>query len=534
MAVAIICASIFSFNAAQARAVIYVINSGQTMNVSDPFHEIPDSVIWSAENLSADDEFGIIAFDEIPRVVRPLSKIADNPVISFPINYRGNHNASAALLTAVDTLSQKFDVEKTIIFFTDGENLLDNAAQNQMFAENVKAALKQAEWLGIPVYIISLRADVNPQNYHSYEWAKEIPINYRDLMTTVRTITHNDFKTPHIQILSENFPGRDLTFEVPIADADKLKILLLSSSAGTAQLQNFTNAPAINNSYVKVFNVAAPNSNKFSMAIDYPQGTGLTLDVIPTIKGTINAQVEQPLFTENILQITPMYKNLLDRKLLEDKFFEGKELHLQINDKEFLGKVSNGVIEVKLDGVGHNISLQKIHFEELGIIFDGDDTAQLTNPASRIAWFIALAAILVILALLFRTQKKNPQPLKNLLVNTASAKNFSYHGLLKIRTSDDATTREFNIFRVADEQISLSQILENCSIDNFEPFAGIIVKPAPQGIIIENNSPCTITYQNDLIPPDKSLNLEYGDSIVIMPEYGNFSLNLTFESLKPN
>ena len=130
-----------------------------------------------------------------------------------------------------DNLLKNLIPNRQLFFFTDGENLFDES-QNKIFVENVKAGLRQAEWFKIPVYIFSPCADLNPQNYHSYDWAKEIPINYLDLMTAVRKLIHKDFKTPYLNILAENSSAKNLTFEVPITAPDHLKIFLLSSGAG--------------------------------------------------------------------------------------------------------------------------------------------------------------------------------------------------------------------------------------------------------------------------------------------------------------
>lgn len=532
----IICASIFNLSLAECKEVMFVINSGETMNIADPFHEISDSVIWSAESLSNADEVGIITFDTAPRVVRPLSKVADNPVANFQINYQGKNNASAALLQAVDILSKKFDTDRAIIFVTDGENLLDRESQNEIFVENVKAGLKQAQWLGIPVYILSLRADVNPQNYHSYEWAKEIPINYLDLMTTIRTIIHNDLHAPHVTILGTNVSQNNLSFEVPIATPEKLKILLMTSSAGKAELLNVEKTTETKRDFVKVFEITAPKTNQFELAVDYPQGTGLTVDVIPTVKGFLEADISTQIFSDNILEITPFYIQNHNAKIFDSKFFNGKTVNLQINDKNFVGVVENGTIKTALDGVGDDIFLQKVQFENLGVNFEGFEPIQLKNPTVKIVWLIALAAILTILILSWRIQKKNPQPLKNLFLKSASAKNVSYNGKLKIQTTVDevVTISEFNLFRVNDSQISLSKILEDCSIENSQKFAGIIINPATKGILIQNNSPCTITKDENLISQGQATEMVYGDSIVITPEFENSALILTFESLKPN
>lgn len=49
----------------ESRAVVFVLNTGQSMNLSDPFNIARESIIWSTQNLSADDEVGIVTFNNL-------------------------------------------------------------------------------------------------------------------------------------------------------------------------------------------------------------------------------------------------------------------------------------------------------------------------------------------------------------------------------------------------------------------------------------------------------------------------------------
>ena len=44
------------------------------------------------------------------------------------------------------------------------------------------------------------------------------------------------------------------------------------------------------------------------------------------------------IFGKNILEVTPTYKNS-ETKIFEDEFFDGKAVRLQIDDKNFFGKI---------------------------------------------------------------------------------------------------------------------------------------------------------------------------------------------------
>lgn len=264
---------------------------------------------------------------------------------------------------------------------------------------------------------------------------------------------------------------------------------MLSSSAGSAELSNFENVPSVKKNFVKIFELNAPKTNQFELRADFPQGTGLTLDVIPQVSGILQTDISAQIFSANILEVTPLYAKNPDAKIFGDKIFDGKRVNLQINDKNFVGAVEDGVIKVSLDDAGEMINLQKIHFENLGVVFSGNDTAQLKNPANIFVWLIALAAILTILILLWRRQKiksREDFSMKKILPPIKIPelqKNFSYHGKLIICAPnvEDFAPREFNLFRITDAQISLSKILEACSIENFSDVEGIVIRPDARG-----------------------------------------------------
>ena len=191
--------------------------------------------------------------------------------------------------------------------------------------------------------------------------------------------------------------------------------------------------------------------------------------------------------------------------------------------------------------MGEIVNLQKIHFENLGVFFSGNDTAQLKNPTNIFVWIIALAAILTILILSWRRHKNKSfedlsikkfwSPKKVPVIQ----QDFSYHGKLIICASnaEDFAPREFNLFRVTAPQISLSKILEDCTLESFPAAEEIIIKPTSQGILLDNNnSGCTITKQNELIEKGRNIELFYNDSVNISADAAE--LVLIFESLKPD
>jgi len=184
---------------------------------------------------------------------------------------------------AINMFKLNYGVERNIIVISNGEIALSDPAATLKSWEDFNACLHQAKWLGISVYVVKLRYFGAPQNYHSFARdAKEIPGDYLDLMTTLRTLMLDTFHTPHLQLPTPNQTQGKFFCEVPIFPAKQLKFSLLSSNPGVAELKS-TSDEIVDEEFVKVFKLNAPNANAFEFNINYPQGTGLTLDMVAEV-----------------------------------------------------------------------------------------------------------------------------------------------------------------------------------------------------------------------------------------------------------
>ncbi len=536
----------------ECREVVFVLNSGQSMNSSDPFRVAPESIVWATQNFSANDEVGIVTFKDNANIIKPLAKVSDNPFQNFFVDYSGRSNAGAGMLTAIDMLTPKFDTERYIIFITDGE------ITDAQSAENFKSGLKQAQWLKIPVYLVNLRHNVDPKNYREYDSVKYLPINYNELLTTMRTILQGNFHTPHISLPTANFPNGTFNFEVPITSAEHVKISLFSSKPGTAYLKNIQPNNSFQGDFVKIFDINSPQSNSFGIDINYPKNAGLTLDVVPTVAGTLQTNSATKFLIKDILEITPVYKNALNSKILGDKFFNGKQINLKINDKNVVGVIENGVIQIPLDNLDEELALQKIHFEDVGIIFDGDDTAEIVAPKTHYAaWLLALLGVGIIAFLVWRIRNKQQKMATKIedarkILNefkgampfveddsTKKSSSANYNGKLvlyvtKTQEDEDIAPREFNLFRMNAEKIPLSYVLEKCGITGILPNAKyIFIHPDNHEIFIENQSDCTITKRNVIVEKGGNVEIFYNDLINIASVDKAAELIMVYKSLKP-
>lgn len=558
------------FSVGECRDFIFVTSAGQSMNFSDPSQKVGESVDWFIENLSADDEVGIISFNDSVKILRPLSKISENPQKFFKINYFGNSNAGDAILSAVDMLTPKFNDEKIIIFIGNGEILCENQTKTLQSLKNFQNALENAKWQNISVYILNLRYNGNPENYHSFSnFANEIPIQHAEIFTILRTILHNDFHTPNLNFYEEIVKEKKLSVEIPVDGAKNIKFFLISSNPGNATAENISKT--FNGNFIKTFSTDSPQKN-FEFALDYPPQTALTLDAVIEVEGSLQ---KNP--SSDSLEIIPV--DLNGEKIFSDDFFENKNIRVKINDKVFDEKISDGRIEIDLSGEGKNISLQKVFFNDVGIIFHGDDKDEIILPENNfLPYVLAVLAICLILFLAFRkkkilektqefktltetpaeisagksiephieTAKKKitlmPKPIKEktLPEKIEETKKFSFNGkfaiyFTKIATEEEIEPREFNLFRLNVSEINLQEILKSCGIE--EKFVGaenILFTPSKRGIFLKNDSDCTILKRNNLIAKGRQIEIFYNDSINIESEDEISEFILMYKSLKPS
>lgn len=541
-----------NFCVGECRNFVFVASSSQSMNFSDPAHRVAESIAWAVENIPADDEVGIIYFNNTSHIQKNLSKNSSAQNTNLNTNYSGLSNAGDAMITAVDMLTQKFDEEKSIIFIGNGEILCENSARTLQSEDNFINALNQAKWQNISVYILNLRYNGDPKNFRSFSnYAKEIPIPHTELFTTLRTILHNDFNTPHLNLFEKIHNEKTLSVEIPVIATDDLKLFLISSNAGKADSTNAEKK--FDGNFVKTFEIHHQTAENFNLNLNFPAQTAITLDAIAEVEGTLQKDI---FFNELEL----ILRNLDGTKILSDKFFEDKPIRAKINGKIFDAKISDGEIKIDLSDEDKNISLQKVYFEDVGIIFKGDDTAELVLSDHRyLPYILAGLAILAILLLALRKRKvvektkevsqekisvlPRPVPEKTPPVKVEPVeirKRVSYNGKFIIYFTrhagvEEIEPREFNLFRETTDKINLQEILKKCEVE--EEFLGaenIFISPSKKGIFLINDSDCTILKRNNLVEKGRQTELFYNDSISISSENESSEFIMMYKSLKPS
>ena len=117
---------------------------------------------------------------------------------------------------------------------------------------------------------------------------------------------------------------------------------------------------------------------------------------------------------------------------------------------------------------------------------------------------------------------------------------FSYKGKLSIYVTKTATgeefePRDFNLFRLHSKTINLLEVLQDCKIEEkFMDIENIIITPTKRGILISNNSNCTILKRGNIVANGKQTEIFYGDSINIATENESCEMIVMYKTLKPN
>ena len=575
-----------NFSVGECKEFVFLLDTSNSMNNSDPMHRAPECVNWMTANLSDEDEVGIIYFNDNPVILRPLTSLKKQQPFSFDINYSGRSNTGDALLAAIDMLTPNPNTDRSIIIITDGEIALDTPELTLQSVEKFQSGIRQAEWAHIPIYILNLRYQGNQSGYHLYTgYAKDIPVPQWELMTSARTLMHNDFHTPHIELPTNGVLKGNISVDVPIPSANRIRFILTSSNPGTAGLKNVRPSSMIMGNYVKIFDVTLPETTHFDFNVDYPEGTGLTLDMIAETTGEIKTDISSSWIGDDKLEITPIHIGNFNTDIFADEYFNGKKVLLKINGNNIEATVNNGIIEAKTDNLNNDIELQKINFEDLGVRFIGEGSAQIkvsgNNYLAYLFALIGIAIIIVLLYLLYRKRKFSEQqqvlpppvvnsissntntsdsienkskikPKKHVInldkqndiiepIQNAKVSKISYNGKLLIyitKTPDDEdiSPREFNLFRLFNAKpISLAEVLSGCGIEiGFNGAEDVIIGPIPRGIFIKNASECTITKRHDILLKGSRTDLYYGDSVYVTSSDEVIELTLIYKSLKPS
>ena len=372
---------------------VFVLDTSSSMNKSDELHMAPDSIIWMASSLSPLDELSIVYYKDVPIVMRQMSKLKDAPIYPFIMEYSGRSNLGGALSSAMEQFSDKMNVERNIIIISDGEIALNDEYATEASIEKLKLAMIQAEKRKVNVFVLYLQNDLENANYHTYVgYPRDVVVPKYGLMSAARLLVHNDLGQPHMEYQIKETTGTTKV-EVPIEAPDKVKLLLIASNWGTAELKGAEEVNTLQGGYVKVLEAIKPGKTTLELELNYPEGTGLTLDVIPEVSGIMEADVSRSIFGGYNLDLTPVYSPDNPTRILSNRYFNGKKLRVQTAEGEIIAEVSGGDVSAKVHkttlDVNNNkkIIVNAAKFEDLGVRYTSVEQVEFDLSDNNLVYY---------------------------------------------------------------------------------------------------------------------------------------------------
>lgn len=543
LSAALVCVLAFAGEpaAGTCRDVMFLLDMSQSMNDTDPQRVAPDAVRGMIGALGPTDRAGVLEFDTSVRNLHPLSSAWGNGLPDLSRDaFEGYTNTGEAVMRALQTLEPGGASEKAVILLTDGEIMMPDAEETlhsaQMFAEGMEKASQS----GIPVYILSIQNGPDDADYKIYTgYAKDETVPIEKLLMMSRELVRREFGTQSME-LSPTF-GKDgagritgISAKLPVTEAEGgVRVVITASTAGRAASPG---QPLPEAQRVHVIGKAQLTDGRLEFSADYPPGTEIKLDAVPMLEGTLRAEAELAVWGRGgKLRVTPVVRSDENRKLLGDKYFDGKKVHLQVNGEKVEGILKNGTITAPLpesEGAADFATVEGICFEELGIRYLGTNSAKVPlERGGRWPMYAALFGIGIIALLLWLLRGKKRKREEHAVLPPAGKvlnPQTSYSGKLVLyitKTPDDTDLPplEFNLFRQSrGKEITVEEVLKGCGVMlKFPGAEQIVLGPVRRGIYVRNESDCTVTKRGNIIlkhgttelGSDERLHIAFADEV---------------------
>lgn len=557
--------------------VMFLLDTSQSMNDSDPQRTAPDSIRAMTAALEPADRAGVIVFNTEARQFRPLVSPWEKGLPDFSGTvYDGYTNTGDAIAMALNNLEAGGAAKKAIVLVTDGEIMLPDADETlhsaQLFAESMERASRS----GIPVYILSILNGPDDRDYKLYTgYAKGATVPDGQLLAKSGQLARESLGAYGMELsptLGTNGAGRitSVTAPLPVHGAKHVRVVISASMAGTAATDGERTQGA---QRVLAFNNVKLSSGRLEFVTDYPPGTELKLYAVPELDGKLLAKTELAFWgKEGKVRITPVSPSGDDKKLFDDAYFNGKKLHLKVNGRETEGTLENGTITAPLpdvleDGSDGFVTVSDVRFEEIGVSFTGTNSARV--PVERggdgyVPWlFLGIALIILLLFLNYRKTKElrhrpfgelqpgsedrpslpepvilEEKPVPRVRYNPAD---LSYCGKLVLyitRAPDDSDIPplEFNLARYdRGMEITMAEVLKRCGLGlSFQGAEHVIIGPMARGIYVRNDSDCTVTKRGNIILKGESTDIESDGRVHIAFSDEISEMIMVYMDLKPS
>lgn len=526
------------------------------MNTTDAEKLVPDCLEEILYTLPSNYSVGLVTYGSDVQVAKPLDANREQVGAALgQVNYAGYTNAGAGLERAL-ALFEDSAADKTVILLTDGEISLENPVATGASEEQFNRAMQTASERGIRVVTVAIGDPGNAPQANIYHSANRQGLLFHvgdvaELSGAAKKIVYEVFGIAKTAVSSGGLQSDTLSVRLPLARSDSItgaKILLTSTvplgniGAGyTAQSGEIANGKRF-----AVVNLLRPQSETVQLHFGTAGGGNMQADLILEMNASVQVEVKnttlgqsgQTMAEVRLIPVSSANQNL---RLLNDPYFEGKQVRVMADSQEITAMVEKGAIRFSLPADSTRSVAVKVRYEDLGVNIIAPDTTsvEIHQPEGYGKILALVAAIVTAIAVLvwWRTRKPKPVP-----APPPPVSRYEYAGKLKIYVTQapddsDVAPLEYNLYRhFRKEEISLGTLLENCGL----PFAlagayKIFFSPgANKALVLTNKSDCTILKNRDLLVKDHSCFVYFHERIHITFEDERSELILEYKNVKPS
>lgn len=540
--------------AVRKHEVVFLLDVSNSMNTTDAEKLAPDCLEEILYTLPSNYSVGLVTYSSDVQTAKPLDATREQvSAVLHQVNYNGYTNAGAGLERAL-TLFKDSTADKTVVWLSDGEIMLDNPAATQVSEDQFNRAMQAAAQRGIRVCTVTI-GDVPQRSIYDFANRQGLLFNVSDaaqLNGTGKKLLYEVFGIAKTAVSSGDLQSDTLRVRLPLVRSDAIneaKILLTSTvplgnigASYTAQ-----SGEILNGKRFAVVNLRQPQNETAEIHFGTAGGGNMQADLIlemnasiqVEVKNTTLAQTGQKMAEVRLIPVSTVNKNL---RLLNDPYFEGKPVRVTADGQEITATVEKGTIRFLLPADSTRSVGVKVRYEDLSInIIAPDKTNVEINQPEGYGKMMALVAALVMAIaglVWWRTRKPKPAP----PAPPPPVSRYEYAGKLKIYLmqapdDSDVAPMEYNLYRhFRKEEISLGTVLENCGL----PFAlagayKVFFSPgANKALVLTNKSDCTILKNRDLLVKDHSCLVYFHERIHITFEDERSELILEYKNVKPS
>jgi Ca-activated chloride channel family protein len=548
--------SVTAAEAVKRHEVVFLLDVSNSMNMTDAEKLAPDGLEEILYTLPSNYSVGLVTYGSDVQVAKPLdAKREEIGAALRQVNYTGYTNAGAGLERAL-ALFKDSTADKTVVLLSDGEIMLDNTVATRVSEEQFNRAMQAAAQRGIRVCTVAIGDPGSVPQANIYDSANRqgLLFNVSDvaqLSGVAKKILYEVFGIAKIAVSSGDLQSDTLRVRLPLARSDSINgaKLLLTSTVPLGNIGASYTAQSgeiLTGKRFAVLNLLHPQSDTAETRFGSAGGGNVQADLIlemnasiqVEVKNTTLGQSEQKTAEVRLIPVSAANQNL---RLLNDPYFEGKQLRVMADGQEITAVVEKGAIRFSLPADSTRSVAVKVRYEDLGVNIIAPDTTtvQIIQPEGygKMIAFVAAIAIAIAVLVWWRMRKPKPVP-----PAPPPASRYEYAGKLKIYVTkapddSDVAPMEYNLYRhFRKEEISLGALLENCGL----PFAlagayKVFFSPgANKALVLTNKSDCTILKNRDLLVKDHSCLVYFHERIHITFEDERSELILEYKNVKPS